>query len=559
MRISALAVAAIFGFGTAHAAEHGIAMHGTPKYAAGFSHFDYVNPAAPKGGGLRLARIGTFDNLNNFVILGVRAAGLPLTYQTLLKRALDEPFSLYGYLAERIDTPPDRTSITFHLNTAARFRDGQEVTAEDVVFSWRILRDKGRPNHRHFYAQVAKAEILAPRAIRFTFKDSGNRELPLIMGLMPVLSATEFERRPFDKATLTPLMGSGPYRIESFEAGRSITYRRIDGHWAADLPTMRGHYNFDTIRYDYYRDRSSAIAAFQAGAFDLWVENDPRRWATGFDFPAARDGRVKRKAFPHQRPVGMFAIALNSRRAHLTDPKVRQAIGLALDFEWINKNLFHGAYRRSRSFFENSELAARATPKPAKSGRQRLRQARALLRQAGWRVVEGRLVDDSGRPFRLEFMLGNRDNEKWIAHLARNLERLGMTVRIRLVDSAQYQARANSYEFDAMVNHWGASLSPGNEQAFYWGSAAAERPGTRNYPGIRDPIIDGLIQTLSDAPDRRTLVDTARALDRRLRDGHYVVPLFHQITDRVMYWDKFAWPAKLPLYGYQTHTWWRKP
>jgi peptide/nickel transport system substrate-binding protein len=551
--LSALFLAAL----PAQADDHAIAMHGQPYYPASYQRFDYTDQNARKGGDMRLSRIGTFDSVHPYLVRGVRAAGLGLTNLALLQRSMDEPFSLYAGLAARIEAPADRRSITFHIRESARFHDGREVMAEDVAFTWKTLRDHGRPNHRNYYKQVERIEVTSPRSIRFDFKASSNRELPLIMGLMPVLSKAEFETRPFNKVTLKPLQGTGPYKIEKIDAGHQIIYRRIEGHWTENLPAYRGRHNFARHSYDYFRDKNSAREAFRSGAIDVWVENDARQWAEGFDFPAAKDGRVKRQAFTHQRPVGMYGLAFNTRRAQFSDIKVRHAIGLAFDFEWLNKTLFHGAYHRTRSFFENSELAAVMTAVEPQDMRTRLHRASRLLKDAGWRIDDDRLISTNGTPFGLEIMLANRGEERIVAHLAHNLKRLGIEVELRIVDSAQYQARANDYDFDAMIYHWGASLSPGNEQAFYWASDAAARPGTRNYPGIKDPALDRWIGILSDAPDRESLIEATQSIDQILLSGYYVVPFFHQKSDRVMYWDNFLRPAVTPIYGYQIDTWWK--
>jgi microcin C transport system substrate-binding protein len=398
---------------SAKADDHAIAMHGVPKYPPSYQRFDYTDKNALKGGDLRLSRVGTFDSVHPYLVRGVRAAGLGLTNLALLQRSMDEPFSLYAGLAARIEVTPDRRAITFHLRPTARFHDGAEVMATDIAFTWKTLRDHGRPNHRHYYKQVKRVEIVAPRSIRFDFTDNGNRELPLILGLMPVLSKMEFEQRQFEKVTLTPLLGTGPYKIESLDAGRNIIYRRIKGHWTTDLPAYRGRHNFDRHRYDYFRDKNSAREAFRSGATDVWVENDARQWVQGMDFPAATEGRVKRQAFAH-----------------------------------LNRNLFHSAYHRTVGFFDNSELAAVRIMLQPQDIRQRLRRASKLLKDAGWHIVDNKLLDQNGAPFQFEIMLANRDEERVVAHLAKNLERLGIEVDLRIVDSAQYQARANDYDLE---------------------------------------------------------------------------------------------------------------
>ncbi|MBT6259685.1 MAG: ABC transporter substrate-binding protein [Rhodospirillaceae bacterium] len=571
------------------AAAPAIAMHGTPKYGPNETHFAYANPDAPKGGRLVLGRVGSFDSLQHFIVRGARADGRRLSHQSLLARAFDEPFSLYGLIADDVSTPPDRSAVTFQLRPGARFHDGSEITVDDVIFSLEILRSKGRPNHRFYYGQVAAIEQPGPRTITFRFKDNRNRELPLIMGMMPILSRAWFQNREFDRVSLTPTMGSGPYVVDKVDPGRSVHYRRIKNHWMENLQSGKGQNNFDVIRYDYYRDDSAMLEAFKAGKVDLRVESDPKLWAQSYDFPARRQDKVRLEEFSNGRPAGMYAFALNSRRAVFRDPRVRAAMAYAIDFKWLNKTLFHGAYHRTRSYFENSELAATGLPgaeelellapfrdglpsevftkayaPPSADGsgrlRRNLRMARKLLAEAGWRIKDLRLIHESGgEPFEFEIMLVRRNNEKLALHLARNLKKLGIEVVVRTVDTAQYQQRTNTYDFDAMVYWWDPSLSPGNEQAFYWGTQAATREGTRNYPGIKVPAIDALVRKISDAHDRADLVNAVRAMDRVLQWGHYVIPLFHLKADRIALWDRFGRPQATPIYGYRLETWWEDP
>jgi len=584
--VAVFAVFGLFAGSPAGADEHAIAMHGAPKYGPGFSHFAYVDPTAPKGGSLVMGRTGSFDSLNPYIVRGSPAAGRNHTHQSLLARAWDEPFTLYGLIAESVTSPPDRASVTFRLRPGARFHDGSEITVDDVVASIETLRRRGRPNHRFYYGQVAAIERPGPRSIRFRFADTSNRELPLIMGLMPILSRADLDSRDFDRVSLTPLLGSGPYVVDKVDAGRSITYRRLEGHWSQDLPARRGQHNFDRVRYDYYRDDDAMLEAFKAGKVDVRHESDPAKWATGYDFPARRRGEVVLAAFPHGRPTGMYAIALNTRRPLFKDPRVRRALAYGFDFEWLNRNLYHGAYARTRSYFQNSELAATGLPSadelallapdraalPAAlfteaytvpesdgSGRLRgnLRTARKFLAEAGWQIDDLALVNrETGERFTFELLLLHRSNERLGLHLARNLEKLGIDMVVRTVDTAQYQQRTATYDFDAMIYLWDPSLSPGNEQAFYWSCDAAGREGTRNYPGICVPTIDRLIGAISDAPDRHSLVTAVKAMDRVLQWGHYVIPLYHLKDDWIAHWDRFGMPATLPLYGVRFDTWW---
>lgn len=583
MRRRLLALAFALLAAPAHADGPGLAMHGAPKYAAGFTHFDYVDPQAPKGGTLRIAQVGTFDSLNPFLVRGVPAAGVRLTFTSLLQRSQDEPFSLYPFVAERVETPDDRSWVEFTLRPGAKWHDGSDVTVEDVVFSLQILRDRGRPNHRFYYSKVREIERRGPRRLRLHFGDAGDRELPLIMGLMPLVQRREFETREWDRTTLDPLQGTGPYRVESLDPGRAITYRRIPGHWSEDVPAGRGQNNFDVIRYDYYRDSETAFLAFQSGLADLREETDPQRWALGYDFPAAQRGEVVRREIPHGRPSGMNAMVFNARRPLFADRQVRLALMHAFDFAWMNRTFFHGAYRRIESYFENSELAAKGPPSPGElallepfrdelppevftrayappgdGSRRSLLEAQRLLAAAGWRVRDGRLASEDGAPFRLEIMLGRREHERPALAYARALERLGIEASVRLVDSAQYQERLADWDYDMIFFHWEESLSPGNEQAFYWGSAAADAPGSRNYAGIRSRAVDALIERIVSARERDELTTAVRALDRALLWGHYVIPLWHLPVDRVAYWDRFGFPPQAPLYGFRLETWWAR-
>jgi microcin C transport system substrate-binding protein len=569
--------------------QPGIAMHGQPKYGPGFDHFDYVRPDAPKGGTIRLATVGsTFDSLNPYIVKGVPASGAGLPFETLMVPSADEAFSGYGLLAESIDTPPDRSWVTFALRPQARWQDGKPVTADDVIFAFETLRAKGHPQYRFYYQAVAKVEKLGERSVKFTFKPGDNREMPLIVGQMPVLPRHYWQGRDFDKTTLEPPLGSGPYRVASFEPGRNIVYDRVKDYWGRDLPVRKGQDNFDRIRYDYYRDTTVALEAFKAGEYDWRMENEAKKWATGYeDWPALTSGAARKVAFPNQRPTGMQAFAYNIRRALFQDPKVRRALAYAFDFEWTNKNLFYGQYERTESYFSNSELAATGLPgakelavlnplrdqvppevftaeyhAPRTDGsgniRPNLRMAMALLEEAGWRVVDGKLTKD-GEPFRFEILLSQPIWERVALPFVGNLARLGIEASVRTVDTSQYKNRTDRYDFDMVVNVWGESLSPGNEQRGFWASEAADEIGGDNVIGIKNPAVDVLVDKLVAANDRETLVARTRALDRVLLWNHYVIPNWHLGMDRIAYWDKFGMPKIIPTQGVQIFTWWIDP
>jgi microcin C transport system substrate-binding protein len=569
--------------------SHGISLYGDLKYPGGFTHYDYVNPDAPKGGTLRLAATDGFDSLNPYIVRGRPAEGLGYLYETLTVKSEDEPSSEYGLVAQTINAAPDHSWVEFVLRPEARFHDGKKIGADDVVWSFETLRDKGAPAYRFYYKNVAKVEALAPDRVRFTFDAPGNRELPMIMGELPVLPKHYFATHEFDATTMEPPLGSGPYKIASIDPGRSITWERVPDYWGKDLAVNRGRYNFDRIRYDYYRDQIVAFEAFKGRRFDAWVESSARQWATAYDIPQVKDGRVVREVLPVERVAPLQGFYMNARRPQFADRRVRQALGLAFDFEWANKNLFYDQYTRTSSYFENSELAAKGAPSaeelallepfrgklppevfgpayeaPKSDGsgadRANLRKARELLAEAGWTVKERKLVGPDGNQMRVEILLDNPLFERIVAPYLQNLARLGIDAAQRTVDSAQYQNRLDDYDFDMIVGVVAQSLSPGNEQRIYWSSAAADQKGSRNLMGVKDPVVDALIEKIVFAPDRAALVTACHALDRVLTWGHYVVPHWHFNGLRLAAWNRFARPEKGPRYDYGfPDTWWVDP
>jgi microcin C transport system substrate-binding protein len=592
---AALAVAVAFTGAAARGAEegevaarHGIAMHGDLKYGPEFQHFDYVSPDAPVGGEMKLSATGTFDSLNPFIIKGVPATGVGLLFESLMTSSADEPFSEYGLLAESIEVPEDRSWVAFTLHPEARFHDGSPVTVEDVIFSFETLKEKGVPFYRAYYANVAEVEQVGERKVRFTFDGGTNRELPLILGQLPILSKAYYTEHEFDRTSLEPPVGSGPYRVKSVDPGRSITFERDPDYWGWDLPVNRGRHNFETIRYDYYRDPTVAVEAFKAGQYDLRVENISKVWATAYDIPAVRDGSIVKEEIENNLPRGMQGYVFNARRPLFEDPKVREALSYAFDFEWTNRNLFYDMYVRTQSYFANSEMASTGLPSeaelellepfrnqlpeevftkeyraPTTDGtenglRKNLRQALVLLREAGWIIKDGRLVNqETGRPFEFEILEDEPTWERITLPFIKNLERLGIKARLRIVDASQYQQRVQNFDFDMAVMVWGQSPSPGNEQRDFWSSAAADALGSSNLAGIKDPVIDALVERLIAAPTREDLVTAARALDRVLLWGHYVIPHWHSTKWNIVYWNKFGRPEAPPLYGLSiVDTWW---
>ena len=565
---------------------YALAMYGDLKYGPDFTHFDYVNPDAPKGGEVRLHAIGTYDTLNPFTLKGVSASGLGRLFDTLTAKSDDEAFSEYGLLAESIETPADRSWVVFTLRPEARFSDGSPVTPADVVFSFETLKKEGHPFYRAYYASVAKAEQVGEHAVKFTFSDKNNRELPLIIGQLPILSMAYWQGKDFTKTTLEAPLGSGPYVVAAVDPGRSITYERNPDYWGRDLPVNRGQNNFDRIRVDYYRDATVALEAFKAGEYDFRQELTAKDWATAYDVPAMQDGRIRKEEIPNNNPTGMQAFVFNTRRDIFKDPRVREALNYAFDFEWTNKNLFNGAYTRTRSYYSNSDLAAHGLPTPGElkvlepfrdqvpervfteayeppvtdgSGniRGNLRKAMELLKAAGWEVRGNELVNSqSGTPFKFEILLVQPAFERVVLPMVRNLERLGIRASVRTVDTTQYQNRLNDFDFDMIVDAFGESLSPGNEQRDFWGCDSAKTQGGRNTIGICDPAVEKLVDEVINAPDRQALVDRTRSLDRVLQWGFYVIPNWHTRVYRVAYWNKFSRPATPPKYDLGFNTWW---
>lgn len=569
---------------------HALALHGSPKYAADFTHFDYVNPDAPKGGNLSMAALGTFDSVNPYILRGMAAAGVTLTYSTLLSKSLDEPLTSYGELAESITVPEDRSWVTFKLRDQARWHDGKPVTALDVVWTFNTLMKHGQPFYRSYYAAVDKVTAIDLKTIKFTFKKSGNRELPLIVGDMPVLPKHYWTQNgnDFSKTTLKPPLGSGPYKIKTVNPGRRIVLERVEDWWGNDLPIHKGHYNFDTITFDYYRDPGVAFQAFLAGNVDFRQENIAKNWAQGYNHPAVRRGLIQRDEIKHGLPTGIQAFVLNTRRAIFNDPKVREALAYAFDFEWSNKQFAFDSYVRCNSYFSNSELGATMPisdaelallepyrdqlpervfthvyqpPKTNGSGdiRQNLRRAMQLLREAGWVMEKGVLKNDKGQQFGFEILTDSPTFDRWVLPFVANMRKLGMNVRVREVDSTQYQNRMNEFDFDMAITVIPQSLTPGNEQYGYFGSDTANTKGSQNLMGIKNPVVDDLIDKIIHAATRDELVTTTRAMDRVLAWNFYVIPQWYIDKFRIAYWSKLGHPEENPPYGLPVvETWWVK-
>ena len=584
----------------AAAPSHGIAMVGTPELTPGFDHLPYVDPDAPKGGTVTYGVLGSFDSLNPFIVRGEIAYGLlepfygPLTgnnvYESLMERNRDEAFSLYGLLAGSVEMPADRGSVTFYMRPQARFSDGEPVTVDDVIFSYELLRDKGRPNHRSYYSKVDHVERVGDGGVKFVFQDGADRELPLILGLMPVLPKHAIDPDTFDQTTLSPPVGSGPYVVETVDPGKRIVLKRDPDYWGAELPIVRGRFNFDRVRFDYFRDQSTLFEAFKKGLVDVYAETDPTRWATGFDFPAAAAGQALKDSVETQTPRAARSFAFNTRRPQFADRRVREALGYLFDFPWINQNLLNGQYERTTSYFQGSELASTgrpasdaerallapfpdavrpdildgtwAPPKGDGSGRDRanMRTALSLFQDAGYVIRNGQLVDETtGAPFAFEILVATREDERLALAYKRLAKPIGVTVNVRYVDSAQYQSRLQTFDFDVIRAIWRSSLSPGNEQLFRWSSAAAKATGSFNFTGAADPAIDAMIQAMLAADTRPQFVDAVRALDRVLLSGFYGLPLYNSPDQWIGRWARIRRPEASSLSGAEPDSWWAAP
>ena len=576
--------------------RHAYTVMGTPALPASFPYFPYVNPTAPKGGEVNLAAIGTFDGFNPFILRGVAdphgvgswvvlpgGAGSSVghVWESLMTASADEAETGYGHLAQTIEVAPDKMWVEFVLRPQAAFSDGQPVTAEDVAWTFRTLLEKGRPSFRVQYADVKDVAVTGPRTVRFNFNTNTNRDLPLVVGGLPVLPKHFFEGRDFSKPLTDAPVGSGPYIVSGFELGRSVTYSRNPNWWAASMPTGIGTNNFDRVRFEYFRDATVVMEAFKSGKVDVRGENISKNWATAYDFPAVKEGRVIKREYQHHLPTGMQGYAMNTRRAIFSDARVRHAIGLAFDFEWTNKNLFYGAYVRTSSYFGNTGLQAEGPPSAAEqallpngvgidpfilpvtdgsgNNRDQLREALDLLRQAGWTVKDRKLVDANGQQLSFSILVDEPSFERVALPYVQNLKKLGMDVQVRGVDAAQYQHLTDDFDFDMIMMVYPGGDIPGNELRDYWSCAAAKAQGSANVAGICDPAIDALIDTIVGTEDRATLNTAGRALDRILLANWYMVPNWHSDNFHVAYWDRFGEPGKPIREGFNFDTWWIDP
>ncbi|WP_197673718.1 extracellular solute-binding protein [Stappia sp. ES.058] len=573
---------------------HGIAMHGAPALPADFDHLPYASPDAKKGGAITYGVQGTFDSLNQFIVQGgtTTARGLrdnqfgALVFESLLDRNMDEPFALYGLLAESVRMPEERDWIEFTLNPQARFSDGTPVTVEDVIFSFEILRDKGRPHFRARYARIIKMKKVGERSVRFVFADGADRELPLLLGLSPIFASHTIDPATFDKSTLTPPVGSGPYLVAEVDPGSRIVYRRNPDYWAKDLPIRTGLYNFDEVGIEYFRDENTLQEAFKKGLVSILPVADPARWVTGLSFPAVDAGDVLKETFELGTPAGMYGFVFNTRRPVFADVRVRRALAMLFDFEWVNRTLYYDLYTRTGGYFDSSVLSSLGRPASALergllapwietlpddvvdgtwrptqadgSGRDRtvLRAAVTGLKEAGY-AIDGRTMKAAdGTPLAFEILVATKDQERLALAYQRALKAIGVEAAIRSVDGAQYQRRRQTFDFDMVLNNWPVSLSPGNEQRYRWGSAAADQDGSFNYAGVRDPAADAMIDAMLAARDGESFTAAVRAFDRVLISGAYVVPLFHLPEKWVARWKTILRPERHSVFGPRFEAWW---
>ncbi|MBX4906847.1 MULTISPECIES: extracellular solute-binding protein [Rhizobium] len=573
---------------------HGIAMHGEPALPPDYKHFPYVNPDVKKGGKITYGVVGTFDNLNPFILKSMRttARGMwdpeygNLVYESLMQRSRDEPFTLYGLLAETVEWDDDRSFIQFNLNPKAKWSDGQPVTPEDVIFTFELMRDKGRVPYSERLKVVAKMEKVGERSVRFTFNEKADRETPLIFGLFPVLPKHLVDPETFDRTSLTPPVGSGPYKVKTVKPGESITYERDPNYWGKDIPAKVGTDNYDQITVQYFLQDTTLFEAFKKGDIDLYPDGNPGHWANAYNFPAATSGTVIKDVFTPKLPSGMLGFVFNTRRPIFTDPRVREGLSLVFDFEWANRNLYSGAYKRTQSFWQNSELSSFGVPANAAelallgpikdkiapeildgtyklpvtdgSGRDRnvLKQAVGLLKQGGYTIQGGKMVDASGRQLAFEIMTQNADQEKLAVAYQRSLQTIGIAASIRTVDDSQYQSRTNSFDYDMIIKSYTSSLSPGTEQLGRWSSAARTQEGKDSFAGANDPDLDTLIDHVLRARSNEDFTAAVRSYDRLLLSSHYVLPLYHMDQQWVARSKRIGHPDTVPLYGYQLPVWW---
>ena len=564
--------------------QYGLSLYGDFKYAPNFSHFQYVNPNAPKGGAFKQAAIGSFDSLNPFIVKGNVVVGINIIYDTLLAQSLDEPFTGYGLIAEKVKVASDFASVSFMINKNARFHDGKPIHARDVKFSFELLVEQGAPHYRSYYSGVKEVVVDNDQQVTFYFKEVGNRELPLIIGQIPILPAHFWADKDFATASLIIPVGSGPYQIESFDAAKRITYKRVKDYWAKDLAVNKGQHNFDTMIFDYYRDDGIAFEAFKSGAFDYRLENSSKRWATGYVGDNFASDNIITREIADKNPQGMQGFWFNLRKDKFKDINVRAAISLLFDFEWANKTLFYGAYSRINSFYSGSELATQREISDAESAilrpyaeqlpssvfapielpksnadgniRKQMRKAVALLELAGYQLKDSKMQDENGQQLSFEFLLYSKDFERVVHPFSRNLQRIGIKTSIRLVDVSQFINRLNNFDFDLLSLRKGQSISPGNEQSGHWGCASIMAPGTSNWAGICHPVIDALVNKIIMAETREQLVQTTKALDRVLLTQHIVIPQWYLPAYRIAYWDKFSHPQIAPIYDLGLSTWW---
>ena len=613
MRAGLSALCLVAGFAAvpalADGPSFGISLYGAPKYTTASPHFDWANPDAPKGGLLKLEGFGTFDTLNPFIVKGVSPAaeidffagnGMPYTYllappmaylyTPLMFQSLDEPLAEYGLIAETAELAPDRTWILFQLRKEAVFSDGSPITPDDVIWSFQTLNRPGMPIYPASFTNVATVEKIGERGVKFTFKDGHDRALPLRVGQLPVLSRAYWTKHDIDKTTLEPPVGNGPYEIEAIDPGRSITYRRAKNWWGNKLNIMRGLNNFDQVRIDFYRDETVALEAFKAGNYNFRQEQSSKDWAIGYEGPGLASRQYLKQAIPNGNPQFMQGYVLNTRRELFADRRVRQALGYLFDFEWANKTLFYGAYTRSTSYWNASDLASSGIPAGAElallekyrgklpddiftteykppvsdgSGNVRdgLREALKLFKAAGWSLKNGQLINDAtGKPFEFEILLYQAAFERITLPYAQNLQRAGITAHVRTIDTSQYTNRVQNFDFDSIVGNWGDSAAPGGEQQENWGSEAADRPGSFNYAGIKNPVVDDLIEELTKVTDYEQLKTVVHALDRVLLNGYYLVPQWYVASSRVAYWNMLQHPAVTPKYAPDfPDCWWMTP